>query len=80
MSANIVFDGCENRADRGALVTARFAWAAKQAAIGNALRSVRRSFIDYLYPSRDRISKSYPARLNFYVARGRTVRRILNYH
>ncbi len=80
MSANIVFDGSENRADRGALVTARFAWAARQAAIGDALRSVRRSFHRLLTPEPDRILKSYPARLNFYVARGRTVRGILNYH
>ena len=37
-------------------------------------------FIGYLYPGRDRISKSYPARLNFYLAFGRTARGILNYH
>ena len=37
-------------------------------------------FIGYLYPSRDRISKSYPARLTFYLAFGRTARGILNYH
>ena len=76
-----MFDGSENRADRGALVTARFAWAAKQAAIGNALRYCSKIvFIGYLHPSRDRISKSYPARLNFYVARGRTVSGILDHY
>ena len=37
-------------------------------------------FIGYLYPGRDRISKSYPARLTFYVASGRTVREILDHY
>jgi hypothetical protein len=53
---HFVFDGFENRADCGALVTARFAWAAKQAAIGNAPSGLFEDrFIGYLYPGWDRV-------------------------